>query len=292
MGAGAFVGRIGGLAVALGIGAAVFTGQGVASAEPSDSPSAQAGASTDSSATAPKAPSASSPSAAETPSRTDTSDAPTDPDPTGTDAATTVTTATATATKHSGDRPNGKRPAGSLLDRPVQSKQSTREPTLRAPSSTAGQDGDEHGTPAKRTDEKPSGKPSVADAAPKVSVASASTVAEIDPTPAAEGVPTAQVSRGTRRRIDGRRLELGWLAGEFLHGRHPDDTCGPTDGVDTASRETFGTAPTLAKSGTPVTNSLAVADVASQAVALADPVPAPVVAIPQVAPLEGLQRLP
>jgi ABC-2 type transport system ATP-binding protein len=35
MGAGAYVGRIGGLAVALGIGAAVFVGQGVASAEPS-----------------------------------------------------------------------------------------------------------------------------------------------------------------------------------------------------------------------------------------------------------------
>ena len=35
MGAGAYVGRIGGLAVALGIGAAVFVGPGVASAEPS-----------------------------------------------------------------------------------------------------------------------------------------------------------------------------------------------------------------------------------------------------------------
>jgi ABC-2 type transport system ATP-binding protein len=35
MGAGVYVGRIGGLAVALGIGAAVFVGQGVASAEPS-----------------------------------------------------------------------------------------------------------------------------------------------------------------------------------------------------------------------------------------------------------------
>ncbi len=35
MGAGAYVGRIGGLAVALGIGAAVFVGQGIASAEPS-----------------------------------------------------------------------------------------------------------------------------------------------------------------------------------------------------------------------------------------------------------------
>jgi ABC-2 type transport system ATP-binding protein len=35
MGAGAYVGRIGGLAVALGIGAAVFVGQGTASAEPS-----------------------------------------------------------------------------------------------------------------------------------------------------------------------------------------------------------------------------------------------------------------
>ncbi|MDT5315800.1 MAG: type transport system ATP-binding protein [Mycobacterium sp.] len=299
MGAGAFVGRIGGLAVALGIGAAVFTGQGVASAEPSDSPSAQAGASTDSSATAPKAPSASSPSAAETPSRTDTSDAPTDPDPTGTDAATTVTTATATATKHSGDRPNGKRPAGSLLDRPVQSKQSTREPTLRAPSSTAGQDGDEHGTPAKRTDEKPSGKPSVADAAPKVSVASASasasTVAGIDPTPAAEEVPTAQVSREP---ADVLTAGVSSLVGSLVNSFTGDTPTAPADPpmawtlLAATRRETFGTAPTLAKSGTPVTNSLAVADVASQAVALADPVPAPVVAIPQVAPLEGLQRLP
>ena len=34
MGAGAYVGRIGGLAVALGIGAAVFTGHGIASAGP------------------------------------------------------------------------------------------------------------------------------------------------------------------------------------------------------------------------------------------------------------------
>ena len=37
MGAGTYVGRVGGLAVALGIGAAVLTGHGVASAEPSAS---------------------------------------------------------------------------------------------------------------------------------------------------------------------------------------------------------------------------------------------------------------
>jgi ABC-2 type transport system ATP-binding protein len=46
MGAGAYVGRIGGLAAALGIGAAVFLGQGVASAEPSSA--------TDSSASSPE----------------------------------------------------------------------------------------------------------------------------------------------------------------------------------------------------------------------------------------------
>jgi endoglycosylceramidase len=173
--------------------------------------------------------------------------------------------------------------------------QSTREPTLRAPSSTAGQDGDEHGTPAKRTDEKPSGKPSVADAAPKVSVASASTVAEIDPTPAAEEVPTAQVSREP---ADVLTAGVSSLVGSLVNSFTGDTPTAPADPpmawtlLAATRRETFGTAPTLAKSGTPVTNSLAVADVASQAVALADPVPAPVVAIPQVAPLEGLQRLP
>jgi ABC-2 type transport system ATP-binding protein len=49
MGAGAYVGRIGGLAVALGIGAAVFVGQGVASAEPSTTSGSESSTSTSSS---------------------------------------------------------------------------------------------------------------------------------------------------------------------------------------------------------------------------------------------------
>lgn len=49
MGAGAYVGRIGGLAVALGIGAAVFVGQGVASAEPSTTSGSESSSTTSSS---------------------------------------------------------------------------------------------------------------------------------------------------------------------------------------------------------------------------------------------------
>ncbi len=49
MGAGAYVGRIGGLAVALGIGAAVFAGQGLASAQPSTTSGSEPSSSTSSS---------------------------------------------------------------------------------------------------------------------------------------------------------------------------------------------------------------------------------------------------
>ena len=53
--AGSYVGRIGGLAVALGIGAAVFVGQGVASAEPSSTSGSESSSSTDSGGTKPAA---------------------------------------------------------------------------------------------------------------------------------------------------------------------------------------------------------------------------------------------
>ncbi|MDT5324538.1 MAG: type transport system ATP-binding protein [Mycobacterium sp.] len=63
-----------------------------------------------------------------------------------------------------------------------------------------------------------------------------------------------------------------------------------------ARRESFGTSPSLDKVVEPVTNGLTTGDVDATpmaAVALAEPAdPTPVIAIPQMAPLEGLQYLP
>jgi ABC-2 type transport system ATP-binding protein len=74
MGAGARVGRVGGLAVALGVGAAVFTGHGIASAETSDGPDS---ASTSSSSSASSSSTGSDSSAGDKTSKPETHNTPT-----------------------------------------------------------------------------------------------------------------------------------------------------------------------------------------------------------------------
>ncbi|WP_286274170.1 S15 peptidase family protein [Mycobacterium antarcticum] len=115
MGAGAYVGRIGGLAVALGIGAAVFTGQAVASAEPD-------GSTTSSGATA-------------GPASTSTSSGPST-ESSGTDAKTTPEPDTSTdepaPSRNDDDRADHERPSGSLVKGHRRSGQTSREPSVRA----------------------------------------------------------------------------------------------------------------------------------------------------------------
>jgi ABC-2 type transport system ATP-binding protein len=110
MGAGAYVGRIGGLAVALGIGAAVFTGQGVASAETSDG--------SDSSSTASSASSDASGSASTSSSSEASTQSADQTDPSSTSPSTSSGESDATSSTNSSTEPSASTDTTSPGDAP------------------------------------------------------------------------------------------------------------------------------------------------------------------------------
>ena len=214
MGAGAYVGRIGGLAVALGIGAAVFVGHGVASAEPastsgSESSSTSSGSSTGSSGAA-------STSSSEQPAeeKADTS----------TDSS---------ETKSAAAEPTPKRKKKSSA-----SQQSTR-PTHEAAEST-GKDGHRHGSNgalgrdrATKTADEPK---AAEDPAPTASVSVSSvpkTADVIVETPKQQ--PQAPVAGG-----DNGDIEHGQRGPEPVRGQLTDGAGGVAVAVDDDGRRAAG----------------------------------------------------
>ena len=218
MGAGAYVGRIGGLAVALGIGAAVFTGQGVASADPDP----------DTSSSGTTAGPASTSTSSESPKQSPGAAAKTAPEP--------DTAADEPATSSSVD--GGHRSSG----------QTSRQPSARATAAAEKQAEKRAEKEEKTEDEDATAPPTLAD----VTATAVASSVELQANSSTDDTPVAPAEPP--------------LAETLLAATR---------------RETFGVSPASSTPVTPVGNSLV------------QPVhPAPVVAIPQTAPLEALQQLP
>lgn len=274
MGAGAYVGRIGGLAVALGIGAAVVAGHGVAWADTSDSSGSES-ASTSSSTTDPStgstttADSSTKPSAEPSaePKPTSTATAPKKPEPT--------TDPTPPTTKKRSSDP---KPPTSTAD-PVTKPTKTASP----PGATT-----VHSDPtesAKTTDEQPH---VVADTEPTASVTVAPTVQTKTVEVQQPVVPTATVPQDP---VEVATTAISTVVNVFLNPFAGNAPTAPVESPLTwtmlaaARRESFATAPSLNKAASVVTNSLTTD-------AVVTPGTPTVVAIEQTAPLAFLQQLP
>ena len=247
MGAGAYVGRIGALAVALGIGAAVFAGQGVASAAPSSDSS---GGSSESSAD----------SAGSSAGQASTSKA--------TEGAKVTGTKVSESTKVTEGTKASESAAATKAPKAVKPPKLTRHRQASSSASSAG--------------------------------TSPSTTEVTDRTPAATTESTPATETETTDVTTTKITKLPVLQKDLPTGdvpKQPDEPAAALTLLAAARRETFGSTPTLAKTVSPVTNALTVGDATPTAtvrpLAAAVPtIPTPVVAIPQIAPLQGLQRLP
>ena len=249
MGAGTYVGRVGGLAVALGIGAAVLTGHGVASAEPSAS---GAGPSSSGSSDGPASTSAST-----GPAKTDAS---TDPDvkPKKPDTATDLDASGSGGVK--------KAPA-----KPPRSPGAVRTVTTHR---------------FEKADDSP-----VADTTPD-------TTKQSPPQAPPAATETTQDSvRAFRDSVDMTTVAVVKPSNpvdSLIDSATGDDPATPADPpsalamLAAARRESFGTSATPHKVAKPS----APTPLAATPAEPAEPGPTPVVAIPQTAPLQGLQYLP
>jgi ABC-2 type transport system ATP-binding protein len=263
MSAGAYIGRIGGLAVALGIGAAVATGHGVASADTSDASGAESPST-----------SSATDSSTSTGSSTKTTNelkptATKKPEPT-----TEVDPTPATTKKKSNDS----KPSASTAD-PV-----TKPMKNPSPASTTAVHSDT--TESTKTIDEP--------AHVTASTERASTVA-VTPTPRTEPVeiqqPVAPVATKPENPVEVVTTAISTVISAVLNPSAGNAPTAPVEAPLTwtmlaaARRESFATAPSLNKTASVVTNSLT----ADAAVPTAAPA---VVAIEQTAPLAFLQQIP
>ena len=260
MGAGAYVGRIGGLAVALGIGAAVFVGQGVASAEPSTTSGSASSSESRSGA-------ASSENKQQHGEKSDTTTDSSDAKAAATES-TPKKTKKSSASRQSTHEPNGKtEKAGTAAARTVRAATEsvkTADETRKADAPKAAED------PAPTTNVTVSSVPNIADVVvetPKqrpqppvmvVTTAISSVVSAVR-SPLAGNSPTAPLDS-----------PLPWM-------------------MMAAARQEFGRTAGLTKPANLATTSAAAAPTPLAAAATTV---TPPVAIPQTAPLEGLQYLP
>ncbi len=266
MGAGTCVGQIGGLAAALGIGVAVFVGQGVASADTGGTSGAQSSSTSSDSSTSGSAASGGKQAAEKTNASTDSSE-----------------------TKPAAAEPEPKPKRQKKLSASQQSSSPTKDAVESKPktgSATARTVPSDATESTKTTDE-----PHVAAAPPPtagLSVAQAE-VSDETPKPVVSTPPQVPVAVVTTAISSAVSAVLNPLAGNS-----------PTPPVESplpwmtmaAARQEFGRTPRLNKAVDPVTTSADVEPAANVTALAAAEAPTPVVAIPQTAPLEVLQHLP
>jgi ABC-2 type transport system ATP-binding protein len=254
MGAGAYVGRIGGLAVALGIGAAVFVGQGAASAEPSSTSGAESSASSGTSAAQSKQPADGKTTAS-------------------TDSSETKAAVTDPAPKKK-KKSSGSQPSSKITRVTLGSTGKTGTVTAQTVQSDATESAKVAEDPA------PTASVSVVRAA---SAVSAGVQQRAQPTVSAPQAPVAVVTAISRVVS----AVLKSFAGSGQTGV-PESPLGWML-MAVTRLESFGRTPTLSKAVNAVTTS---ADAAPVAPEVSPAVSPPVVAIPQTPPLAALQQLP
>jgi ABC-2 type transport system ATP-binding protein len=309
MRAGGCVGRIGGLAVALGIGAAVFTGHGVASAEPSDTPGSDSSSTNSSTSTSTGSSGTTSTSSTSTGSSTQssgTTSSPASASPDETESTSTAaseaketsetktpdapTDSTETTSRKTNKRSSDSPSASNLVKPPDVSIETTRPTTDQTPSVHS-----EKAASTTTVDEEPA-----ADAALTASVVTSVTTTADDPVVTAAAVQQPEASTVTAPdRGDVVTVAMSSLVSATFSPLSDSAPTAPADSpamwtlLAAARRESFGTAPALDKLVSPVTNGLVAAEVdaAEPATALAQPV-GTVIAIDQPPLLGWMQEIP
>ena len=284
MGAGIHVGRVGSLAVFLGIGAAVITGHGVASAQPADTSGSQS-SSTESSSSGSSTDTSSKESTG-SPASSDASD----------DAQTSVSTDTSPASRPRSHKRwrESKPPKTSAADRAERSTEASRTTNSSADTSkTSTSKTSTSKTSTRKTEE------SDADDAPTAAVEPSSSttavavtqavVAEPETTTVAKKQPNDAVSVAVSSLVT---ALVSPFAGKDDEPTAPVDSPAIWTLAAAARREFLGSAPALDKEADPSTNGLVTDNVTTMAAMLADDEEPQVVAIPQGALLTPLQYLP
>src|SRR6478609_4276545 len=283
MGAGIHVGRVGSLAVVLGIGAAVFTGHGVASAQPADTSGSQSsstessssGSSTDTS----RKESTGSPASRDASHDTQTSVG-TDSEASPNDDAAEDDTSPASRPRANKRWRETKPPKTSAADRAERSTVASRTTNSSADTSKTSTSK----TSTRKTEE------SDADDAPTAAVAvTQAVVAEPETTTVAKKQPNDAVSVAVSSLVT---ALVSPFAGRDDEPTAPADSPAVWTLAAAARREFLGSTPALDKEADPSTNGLVTANVATMAAMLADDEEPQVVAIPQGSLLTPLQYLP
>ncbi|HVQ52071.1 MAG TPA: CocE/NonD family hydrolase, partial [Mycobacterium sp.] len=264
MGADAYVGRIGGLAVALGIGAAVFVGQGIASAAPSTPSGSESSTSSSSNNKQPAEEKADA--------STDSSD-----------------TKAAAAEPKPKPKPKKKSSTSQPSSGPTHDAVASTEKTGTATARTVRADATESAKTTEAT--KTTDEPKVADdPAPTVTVAVEKPVEKPKEQPPATSTVTAKdpVAEATVAVSS----VVSAVLSPFAGGAPETPVGSPLPLVMmAAARQEVGKTATLSKVAAPVTSSGGADPVPPSTLAAADALPA-VVAIPQTSLLDPLQQLP
>src|SRR6476661_849798 len=292
MGAGIHVGRVGSLAVVLGIGAAVFTGHGVASAQPADTSGSQSsstessssGSSTDTS----RKESTGSPASRDASHDTQTSVG-TDSEASPNDDAAEDDTSPASRPRSNKRWREPKPPKTSAADRAERSTVASRTTNSSADTSkTSTSKTSTRKTEESDADDAPTAAVEPSSSTTAVAVTQA-VVAEPETTTVAKKQPNDAVSVAVSSLVTA-------LVSPFA-GRDDEPTA-PVDSpaiwtlAAAARREFLGSTPALDKEADPSTNGLVTANVATMAAMLADDEEPQVVAIAQGSLLTPLQYLP
>ena len=279
MGAGIHVGRVGSLAVFLGIGAAVITGHGVASAQPADTSGSQS-SSTESSSSGSSTDTSSKESTGSPASR-DASD----------DAQTSVGNDTSPASRPRSHKRwrESKPPKTSAADRAERSTEAARTTNSSADTSkTSTSKTSTRKTEESDADDAPTAAVEPSSSTTAVAVTQA-VVAEPETTTVAKKQPNDAVSVAVSSLVT---ALVSPFAGKDDEPTAPVDSPAIWTLAAAARREFLGSAPALDKEADPSTNGLVTDNVATMAAMLADDEEPQVVAIPQGALLTPLQYLP
>ncbi|MGX9789674.1 CocE/NonD family hydrolase [Mycobacterium sp. MMS18-G62] len=271
MGAGAYIGRIGGLAIALGIGAAVVTGHGVALADTTDSSGSVSSSTSTSSTDA-------TDSSSTTSSTKTTTDPTAEPQPTSATATKKPEPTADSTPPTTKKRPSDSKPDTSTAD-PVTKPTKTASPAAKTTASHS-----DTTASAKTSDDQPD---VVSDTEP--------TALAVTPTTSTANVevqqPAVTATTAPPDPVEVVTTAVSTVVNAFFNPFAGNAPTAPVESPLTwtmlaaARRESFATAPSLNKAASPVTNSLTT----DAAVPTAAPA---VVAIEQTPPLAFLQQLP
>ena len=290
MGAGIHIGRVGSLAVALGIGAAIITGHGVASAKPADTSGSQSSSTESSSSTGSSTDTSGDAKSTDTAAISDasddgqTSEKTTDSEASTNDDADEEDTSPASRPRSNKRWKESKAPRTNVAEHAERSTEASRTPSASA---------DAAKTSTTKTEESDAEEASTAAVEPSASTTAVAVtraaVVEPETTAVTKKQPNDAVSVAVSSLVT---ALVSPFAGKDDEPTAPIDSPAIWTLAAAARREFLGSVPALDKEADPATNGLVADNVATLAAVVAADEEPQVVAIPQRSLLTPLQYLP